>query len=271
MRKAAVGMALCATLIMAGCSKSSNPVSGQQQTSVNLAVSFSKAGSGLGLLKSAFAFGADSLKIDSAIVVFARIKFESHVDSIAVDTTGNDTTTVEREDEMNVTFRGPFVVHIRDTVAIDFASQTLPAGTYDGIKFKIHRLQPGEHHEDSDEHHGHMMNPLPDSTGFGSSIVVWGQVYKNGAWQPFEFKFDGELEFKISGNFVVTDATSSINIALNFNMGLWFRNVETGVLLDPTDLSPANRELLRNAIRHSFGNGRGGHDDDHDGHPDDHH
>jgi len=264
-----MGMALLMALMIAGCSQSGNPVAGQQQVPVNLSVAFSTGG-GTGLLKAAGGTSADSIRIDSAIVVFARIKFESHIDSVAVDSTGKDSAEVESEDDLNVTFRGPFVVHVRDTVAIDFASQTLPAGTYNGIKFKIHRLMPGEHHEDSDEHEGHMMNPMADTTGYGSSIVVWGQVYKNGAWEPFEFKFNGEFEFKIAGDFVVSEATSSINIALNFDMGAWFRNPETGSLLDPTDLSLMNRELFQRAIRESFGSGCGGRDDNHDGHPDGH-
>ena len=131
-------MALLMALMVAGCSQSDNPVAGQQQVPVNLSVAFS-SGSGTGLLKTAGGTSADSIRIDSAIVVFARIKFESHIDSVAVDSTGEDSAKVESDDNLNVTFRGPFVVHVRDTVAIDFASQTLPAGTYNGIKFKIHR------------------------------------------------------------------------------------------------------------------------------------
>lgn len=268
MKNVFVGLSFLALMVVAGCSNTDNPVGGSGQVPVNLAVSFSQTGSSSGLLKGLTALGADSIRIDSTIVVFSRIKFESHIDSVVVDSTGGDTTEVEPGDEMTVTFRGPFVVHVSDTVSIDFASQTLPAGTYDGIKFKIHRLQPGEHHEDGDMHHGHMMDRSPDSSGYGSSIVVWGQVYKNGAWQPFEFKFDGEFEFKIKGNFVVAGDVSSVDIALNFDMGSWFRNPESGALLDPTDLSFMNREQFQRAIRLSFGSGRGGCDNDHDGHPD---
>jgi hypothetical protein len=61
---------------------------------------------------------------------------------------------------------------IRDTLAIDFANQILPAGAYDGVTLWIHRLKMGEKHEDSDErrHNGKHSN---DSPVVGSSIMVW--------------------------------------------------------------------------------------------------
>jgi len=160
------------------------------------------------------------------------------------------------------------VLHVRDTASINFASQALPAGTYDGIKFKVHRLQSGENHEDSDEHNGRPM-PNLDPSVYGSSITVWGAVKKNGAWVSFTLAYDGELEFKIKGNFVVSAATSTIDIALNFNMALWFKDPFSGQLLDPTDTSSATRQLFKQAIRRSFELGRGGRDSNHDGHPDD--
>lgn len=255
----AVVAGLMAALLI-GCSKS-NPVD-VTDAPVNLSVSFSKAGTGTALLKG---LAVDSLRIDSAIVVLQRIKFESHIDTVSVDTTG---TKPDDDREINVTFKGPFVIHVRDTVGIDFANQTLPAGTYDGIKFKIHRLQNGESHEDSDERN-HRVVVSNDSAATGSSIVVWGTFKKNGVWTPFTLKLDIEVEFKIKGNFVVSSATSSVNIALNFNMGLWFKNPQTGALLDPTDTSSTNRDLFAQAVRASFGRGRGGHDLNHDGHPDD--
>jgi hypothetical protein len=249
-----------------GCKKSDNLVNPPltSNPSVNLSVSFTKAGSVNGLLKASGTIAADSLRIDSAIVVFARIKFESHVDTVMIDSTEN---AQDDNQDMNVTFRGPFVVHIRDTVAIDFADQILPAGTYDGIKFKIHQLQHGENREDSDEHNGHPHH-MNDSITDGSSIIVWGSVFKSGSWTPFTFKYNGELEFKLKGTFIVTTAVSSVNISLNFNMGLWFKDPHTGTLLDPTDQSGSMRNLFREAIRRAFESGRGGRDDNHDGHPD---
>jgi hypothetical protein len=249
-----------------GCNKTDNPMaSSNTNPSVNLSVAFSKAGTVNGLLKTSGNLSADSLRIDSAIVIFDRIKFESHIDTVKIDSTGGGTQ--ENSQDIHITFIGPFVVHIRDTVAVSFANQELPPGTYDGIKFKVHQLQHGENREDSDDHNGHPHH-MNDSVTDGSSLIVWGSVYKNGSWTSFTFKYNGELEFKIKGNFVVTTAVNSFNIALNFNMGLWFKDPHSGVLLDPTDQSGSTHNLIKDAIKRSFENGRGGRDDDHDGHPD---
>lgn len=252
--------------IIAGCSKSSDPVSAPAAVPVNLAVSFSKSGIGTMLLKDVGLTSIDSLRIDSAVVVLQRIKFESHIDNVTADTSGTDSP--DNEAESNITFKGPFVIHVRDTLSINFANQTLPAGTYDGIKFKIHRLKTSEKHEDSDEHNNRPKVVGLDSSLAGSSIIVWGAIKRNGAWIPYTFKFNGEVEFKLKGNFTVSEATSTARIALNFNLGLWFKNPDTGGMLDPTDTSSSNWELYKRAIYLSFGKGKGGHDDNGDGFPD---
>ena len=258
--------------MISGCAKDSplSPVLSTNPT-VNLAVTFSKPGTGE-FSKSASDLFVDSLHIDSAVVVFSRIQFLPHEDTARIDTGDDeegDSDHHESDDENDgLTFKGPFAVHVRDTVSIDFASQQVPPGIYDGIRFKIHRLTPGEHFEDSDEriHHDHSFGV--DSTFVGSSITVWGSIFKNGEWTPFTFKFDGEFEFKIKGNFTVPASTSTIRMALNIDMGTWFINPRDGSLLDPTNTSHYNLQLFRRAIRSSFQSCRGGHDRG-DGHPDD--
>ena len=250
--------------VLAGCAKSSVNGPSSSVTPVSMAISFSQTGTPV-LMKSSGIAATDSLRIDSAVVVIARIKFESHVDTVSVDTVDGDTRDLDND--QNIAFKGPFVVHVRDTVAFNFANQVLPAGTYDGIKFKIHRLMEGEPYEDSDEDNHRPRQK--DSAFAGASITVWGAVLKNGVWTNFAFSFNGEVEFKIKGNFTVAASTSTVNIALNFNLGSWFVNPMNGSLLDPTDVSFFNRELIRRAIYNSFGKGRGGHDRG-DGRPDDH-
>jgi len=165
------------------------------------------------------------------------------------------------EDNSSVMFRGPFVVHVRDTEAISFASDTLPPGTYTGIKFDIHRLAPAEKFWDSDDFNRKPPSPSDSSTP-NYSIVVWGAVHKDSAWIPFEFKDNQNLEFKVRGTFVIPDPTTSINIALNFNMGSWFVNPYNGNILDPTDTSHRNYITIQQAIKASFQNGRCGRLDD---------
>ncbi len=250
--------------ILSGCAKnSSSPTSAGGNPTVSLSVLFSQSGTP-GLFKTAGGLAVDSLRIDSAVVVFSRITFESHVDTVRIDTTGNGFDDDSGIDT-HVTFMGPFVVHVRDTTAINFASQVIPAGTYDGIRFKIHKLMPGESHEDSDDRNGGMARN--DSSVAGSSIMVWGAVKKNGVWTPFAFSFDANLTFKLKGTFTVPAATSTFNVALNFSMNSWFTAPFSGMLLDPTDPSMMNQMLIRRAIIISFEGGRCGHDRG-DGHPD---
>ncbi len=265
----AVGIVLSICIMgwmIVGCMKDST--TGPPQPSspmVNMAVSFSNSGT-TGFANETGSLFADSLHVDSAVVVFSRIQFLQHADSGSVDSSEDEDDSHENDE--SIVFRGPFVVHVRDTVAINFATKELPAGAYDGIQFKIHRLRHGERHEDSDEHNHHHHAFPDDSSIVGSSITVWGSVYKNGAWIAFKFNFDGEIEFRIKGNFVVPASTTTVMIALNIDMGRWFKNPLDGTLLDPTDRSFDNLKLIRRAIRASFNRCKGGHDRG-DGHPDD--
>jgi hypothetical protein len=265
----AVVLRLSAAISLAGmmgsCSNSESPIVSNGSSRVSLGVTFSKVGTASSLSKTLGVAAADSLRIDSAVVVFQKIKFYTHVDTVSADT--SDHEAMENDGESMLMFRGPFVVHVRDTVAIRFASQTLPAAAYDGISFKIHRLGTRERHEDSDDFNHHLRT-VSDSSLEGSSITVWGAIKKDGAWTPFVFKYNGEAQFKIKGDFVVAEATSEVKIALNFDMAKWFTNPDTGALLDPTDQSGLNRSLFNRAIKLAFGMGRGGHDFDGDGHPD---
>ncbi len=261
-----LGLAILSILIF-GCSKSSNPLSAPAGTaSVTMSVAFTDNGTPVGLSKVSSTDGTDSIRIDSAIVVFDRIKFESNIDTVKIDTNANGDG--EDNSDSSLIFKGPFIVHIHDTTAIDFANQIVPAGTYTGIKFKVHRMEPGEQGEDSYRFNNMMHSTSSDSAVTNYSLVVWGAIEKNGVWTPFEFKDNQELEFKIQGNFTVNSNTSTLNIALNFNMGSWFVDPMTGGLLDPTDMSDQNMEMIQQAIQLSFHNGRGGRDSNHDGHPD---
>ena len=251
-----------------GCTKSDNPIGANGSgVPVSLAASFSKSGQGIGLLKSTGSQAADSIRIDSLVVVVDRIRFFVHVDTVAEDTTGRDEDHHGDRDS-SITFRGPFVVRVRDTLAVDFGTQILPAGVYDGIMVKIRRLSGGERFEECDRH-GHHPSFTTDTSVVGSSVVVWGAVLKNGSWTPFVLNVDVELDFKIKGNFVIQQATGGVRFALNFNLGLWFKDPMTGAFLDPTDSSFRTKVLIRRAIQLAFGRGHGGHDWNGDGHPDD--
>ncbi|MCL4539357.1 MAG: hypothetical protein M1378_07115 [Bacteroidetes bacterium] len=250
------------SVVLFGCSQSGNPVSSSgSQGNVIMSVAFTNSSTPVGLSKVSSVTSADSIRIDSAIVVLAKIRFESNIDTVEVDTSSSmPFINIDRADS-SATFWGPFVIHIHDTVAINFANKTLPPGTYTGIKFAVYRLGRGEGFEDS-EHFNHPNRNPSDTAITNYSIAVWGSIYKNGTWVPFAFKDNQNLEFKVKGTFTISSATSAINIALNFNMGSWFVNPFNGSILDPTDMSFRNQMMIREAIQHSFENGRCGRWDD---------
>lgn len=244
---------------MFGCMKTTNPVGGSFSSSGNttMSVAFSNTGTPVGLNKISSTTGVDSIRIDSAIVILAGIRFERDIDTVSVDTTDGIPTISINDQDSSVTFPGPFVIHVDDTTAVSFASRTLPAGTYSGIKFDIFRLGPGIRYEDC-----RMFNnngsTASDSAVMNYSIVVWGAVHKDSAWVPFEFKDNQNLQFKVKGSFTITSPTSSVNVALNFNMGSWFVNPINGTILDPTNTTIRNYLAIQEAIRLSFGDGRCG-------------
>jgi hypothetical protein len=111
-------------------------------------------------------------------------------------------------------------------------------------------------------------NPaIPDSF-LGKSIYVKGQIYQNGAWKNFVFT-TGKVntEFKIKGNFTITESDRNIPYVLVFDLTSWFVDPLTGALLDPT--SPGDQGKIISNIVHSLkGKARGGKDRNRDGRPD---
>ncbi len=287
------GVWVATAITLFGCMKSNNnPVSSgiPSGSQVSLAMAFSRTASGISLRKSDATMFADSIRIDSIVVVVEKIRLHPASDSIGNggnggndghghgDGHGGDGGNGDGEDGVShvsmandgggVVLDGPFIIHVRDTLSVDFASQSIPAGTYNSISFTIHRLHFGEQGFDSDDHREIVVDPL-DSSLVGSSVVIWGAVMKNGTWTSFTFNSDLELEVNIPGTFIVPDAISSINLAFNFNLDLLFKDPSTGAFLDPSDMSWANHQRINQAILNAFGRGHCGNDNNRDGHLDD--
>lgn len=257
--RAAIPVLVLVSLFLFGCSDGFlNPANGTAP--VSLSATFTTAGTPASLGKGSGFLAADSIHIDSALVVFSKIEFESEIHS-------SDSGS-EHESEMEVTFTGPFMVHVRNSDPIVFTSQVLPAGTYNSIKFRLHKLSSDDNHYDSDDDH-HQYMPSGGSPYVGSSIIVWGQVYTGGAWQQFTFETTLEASYRVRGTFVVDESIQTIPVTLNFNIGAWFVDPTTGALLDPTDGSSGNMFRIHEAIRTSLAGGSCGRDDNRDGHPDD--
>ena len=146
---------------------------------------------------------------------------------------------------------GPVVI---DLGAADLTSagvqkvldSTVPAGTYDKIKFEIHRLQAADKVAGAD-----------DLVKADASILIDGTF--NGT--AFQFATALEAEQELEGKFVI-DSTSQ-NITLNFDPSKWFVSGTTP--LDPSD--PANKLAIEANIEASLAAFQ---DDDESGHENHH-
>ncbi len=253
------------SILLFGCTKTTNPITSPSSSTpggVTMSAMFSDVGQASRTIKGAntvasVTAGVDSIRIDSAIVVLAGIRFIRNIDSVSVDTADGIPTININDEDSSITFPGPFVIHVGDTNLVNFASKTLLAGTYQGIKFDVFKLGRGMRYWDSRRFNDSSL-AVNDSAAMNYSIVVWGSVYKDTAWVPFEFKDDQNLEFKIADQFTISSPTSSVNIVLNFNMGSWFVNPVNGAILDPTNLSFRNYSAIRELIRLSLGKARCG-------------
>jgi len=206
----------------------------------------------------------DSIIVDDALIVLKDIKFSADIDTLH----GRDSSECEHRDEEednerddslgHIHFRGPFLVVLQDTTPVQITVDTIPPGTYNGIRFMIHKLRRKDV----------MRNPaLPDSL-VGFSIVVHGSVkYASGGWTPFVFRTDIDEDFKVKGNFVIGPGDNLTPYVLKFDLASWFMD-GMGRILDPN--SRMDRMWIRWAIKASLkGHMIGGRDHDHNGDPDD--
>ncbi len=206
----------------------------------------------------------ESLYVRSATIVLKDIAFTGGIDTLHT----RDSLTCEREDEMEehdgrhdnglrINFKGPFLVDLTNGTPTQITLDTIPPGTYNGIRFVIHKLRRNDV----------TMNPtFPDSL-IGYSIVVRGTVrYAGKADTSFVFKADIDQEFKVKGNFVVAQGDNAVPYVLNFDMASWFKDFN-GRILDPNGF--LDRFRIRFAIMAALG-GRmhGGRDRDDNGDPD---
>jgi hypothetical protein len=132
---------------------------------------------------------------------------------------------------------GPFVIQLNLQSNINIISSAyIPQGTYDKVKFEIHKLEPNE---------------TPPDTAFADmngrySVVVSGTYDNN----PFYFKTDASAHQKLTfpNNLVVTENYS--NITLKVSPYMWF--VENNIILDPN--VPGNKSIIDNNIKNNINN-----------------
>jgi hypothetical protein len=249
--------------LMAGCKDNSTaPISNDQNVFVKLTAASGASSGPITLGKSSGVLATiDSLSVDSAMVVLKDIAFIPAVDTLhtrdSVRCSSDDDAEEHGGKGPRVHFKGPFLVQLFSGQPVQIAIDTIPAGTYNGIRFSIHKLRTKDV----------LKNPaLPDSL-VGYSIVIKGSVKYAGAPRVrFVYKADIDEEFKVKGNFVVASAVTVVPYVLNFDMASWFTD-PTGRILDPGSLM--DRWMIRHIIKAALnGHVHGGRDFDNNGKPD---
>lgn len=200
---------LAAALIigLTGCSKTTEPENQNFSLSYTSNQNLSKV-------------QADTLHIDTVKILLRDIKLKQ-----------------ANEDSVDLKF-GPFVIYLAlentvNTVTVN----SVPAGTYKGVDFHVHKLE------------GNVTPPDPDfkegeNESQRYSVIVKGSF--NGT--PFVYKSKKSAKQKVTFDSPITVDEDLVNVTLVVSPYTWF--YKNGNFLDPLD--SANENDIDNLIKDSF-------------------
>lgn len=189
-----------------------------------------------------------SIELDTVKILIRDLKLENETESDSEHHSGMNHEM--RSEDIKV---GPFVVYLNlNGMTTDFAVNSIPAGFYNEIKFKIHQIQGSEMPPDPEFKEG-------EDNSLRYSVIVKGK-YNN---IPFVYKSRKSAQQKVELDtpLEVVENTST-NLTITVDPYSWFMDGQTEI--DPTN--PANMNMIDNNIAKSF---KGAcRDNDHNGHHD---
>jgi hypothetical protein len=175
---------------------------------------------------------------------------------------GNDGNEAEGDcDELQA---GPVLVDLPLGSVERMFEATVPAGTFDELRFQIHKVSDGDVADQA------FLAAHPDFAGI--SIQVKGTF--NGAAFTYTSDLNVEQELRFNPPVVVTAGTPA-KLTVSLDLNGWFRS--SGTLVDPATAAKggANEDLVRDNISRSFqsfkDNDEDGRDDEHEGEDGGHH
>jgi hypothetical protein len=245
LKSASILFAFIIFLQLQGCN--SNDINNPNSTTLSLSFATNQ-----GLNKANLV----AIELDTIKILIRDIKLENESDSSENDThwgMHSDTSSYYRSEDIKV---GPFVVYLNlNGVTTDFAVNSIPAGSYNEIKFKIHKIQADEIPPDPEFKEG-------DDNSLRYSVIVKGKYNS----EPFIYKSKKSASQKIKlDTLLVVQENSVTNLTISVDPTTWFTDGQSE--LDPTDSTNAN--LIDKNIARSFRSAF--EDDDHDGQCDRHH
>jgi hypothetical protein len=166
----------------------------------------------------------DSIQIDTVKVLIKDVKLKA--------SGSNDSNNVKT---------GSFVLYLNANAVVNtVAIGSIPEGSYEQVKFEVHKVDGGEVPPDPEFREG----AFGDNERY--SVIVKG-VYHN---VPFTYKSKKSAHQKINLNpAVVVGSNNIINLTLSVNPYKWFMD-GSGMIIDPT--VSANENDIDNNIKDNF-------------------
>jgi hypothetical protein len=244
-----IALLVIASLYWIGCSKSNNPVSTASGSpgQVTMTAYFTQQGTS-GLYKVSSTSSIDSIVVTRVRVILKDLKLKSQSNE-DVDMDHEDGTAHQSYDynhfedstqicEHSSQRLAPFVLDLSLTDSVQQISiDNFPAGTYDGVKFEIHRIDQDDIDSLSSAEQATFADFL---AGSRYSVIIDGNYYQNGQATPFTYKsqIDAEIELPINPPLVVDSTQTTVNLTLRISSAGWFVDSNNN-LIDPTDSTNA--------------------------------
>ncbi|MEN8193936.1 MAG: hypothetical protein ABFS12_14025 [Bacteroidota bacterium] len=148
---------------------------------------------------------------------------------------------------------GPYVVQLNlQSRLTEFAVAPITAGSYNSVKFEIHKIEASETPPDPEFKEG-------EESEFRFSTIVKGEI--DGTPFTYRSKKSAKQDIKITDDIVV-DENGSANLSITVDPYQWF--YEGDKFLDPND--PSNDDKIDNNLKYGFKNAY--RDNNKDGQPD---
>ena len=173
---------------------------------------------------------ADSIEITRVRFLLSAVKL--HVE-------GNDTT---HDGDIKT---GPFVLEFTPGFSRVFANITLPAGTYEKIKFEIHKFPASVEQI-------YLNDPVFTDfvTSDRSTVIIEGRVWSAKSSTPVNFVYKSAITANVEAVFpgiITLSGGSNATIAMLFSPMLAFK---ASSVLDPRD--PGNGQSIDNFLKSSI-------------------
>ncbi len=238
------GLALGAlVLAVAGCSESNSDVG---QVSLQLATRGPASTASGGPDQLVVALGPDEILVDEVALVFRKMRLDGEPTASCLEDAEGDSQCAELR-------LGPTLFDLPlGEGAEPIFTAAVPVGTYNGIKFQIHR--PTNANEDAD-----FVAEHPELEDI--SIRVLGSY--NGT--PFTFASDlTEVEDVVFAEPVEVAVDGEVQVTLHVDVTRWFASEDGAGLVNPAEANDGGpfESLVERQIRDSF---RAFHDGDLDG------